>query len=148
MSETQETLTYAGRRRTTRGALAYFYVDAAGAFSGYKKPLTPAAKIGAQILITNVEGKAGSFWTAGEKSPRVVGYLENDPRLLEWALEEKTHVATFIAQRQSKRIAAAGEDPLQQALQPVRAELARMMPDERVAAVGWIMNYLLSGAKR
>lgn len=148
MSETQETLIYAGRRRTTRGALAYFYADEAGALSGYKKPLAAAAKIGAQIVITKADGKPGSFWTAGEKAPRVTGYLDDDPRLLEWAIDEKTHVATFTAERQSKRAAAAGEDPLQKILQPVRAELSRMMPDERAAAVGWIMNYLLTGAKR
>lgn len=139
------TLTYAGRRVTTGGQLAYFYADEDGHLRGFKKALVTGAPIGARVELRSEED--GSYWSAGTNGPRVVGHAE-DPRLIPWAAEDRAAVAEQSARAESKRIARAGVDPLKAQLEPVREALRGMSSDRRGATVGWILQYLLSGVTR
>ena len=146
MNTHEEIRTYAGRRQTTRGTLAYFYLKGDGTFAGHKKPLVPGAPIGTQIAVTFDD--EGQFWIAGANAPRAIGHLDDPDTVQEWSLAEKADVTQVSIQRESKRVAKEGKDPLRAQLDPIRTQLARMSYDRRAATVAWILQYLLGGSAR
>lgn len=146
MTDSEKTVTYAGRRVTTRGTLAYFYAHPDGELRGYAKPLITGAKIGTEITVTAAED--GQFWATGPKAPRASGLVpETDPRLLEWSVDEKGDLTRAAQIREQQRIIKAGADPLRARLSPVREQLQAMSPDRRAAAAGWILTFLLGDAR-
>lgn len=146
MSTHEEIRTYAGRRQTTTGTLAYFYAKDDGTFVGHKKPLVPGTPIGTQIAVTFDE--QGQFWVGGENAPRAIGHLADAEIVQEWSVAEKADVTQVGIRRESKRVAKEGQDPLRAQLDPIRAQLARMSYDRRAATVAWILQYLLGGSAR
>lgn len=145
VTEPVVTYTYMGRRTVRGGKVAYFYLDEQDLEHGYAKPLV-TAKVGALVEVTYCDPDKTQFWARGSKAPRVTGYLpDDDERRIGWSLEDKVTGINRSRQLESERIAKAGTDPLLRHLKPVREEIARMTGDRQVAAVSWIMTYLLTG---
>lgn len=146
MTDAEKTLTYAGRRVTTKGTLAYFYAHPDGELRGYAKPLITGAKVGTQITVTAADD--GQFWATGPQAPRASGQMSaGDPHLLQWSIDEKGDLARATQIREQQRIIKAGADPLRTHLAPVRDRLRTMSPDRRAAAVGWILTFLLGDTR-
>lgn len=141
-------LTYAGRRLTDKGILAYFYFSPAApdTLRGFKRPLLPGLKIGTIVQIQ--QEKDGSYYTAGEYAPRAIGQADHSPELLDWSAEQEADVALHAQRAESKRITAAGSDPMRTRLEPIRNELAAMSSARRAAAIGWIISFLQTGQRR
>lgn len=148
MTTTEIDLTYAGRRLTVKNSLAYFYhsADDPDALRGFKKPLLAGHKIGTVVRIH--QEPDGSFYTGGQLAPRAIGHAQDSPDLLRWSADQEADVALHAQQAESKRIAAAGEDPMRAALAPIRDQLAAMSSARRAAAIGWIITYLQTGQRR
>ena len=148
MTTTEIDLTYAGRRLTQSGALAYFYSSAEDAenLRGFKKPLVLALKIGTIVRLNQDDD--GSYYTGGQLAPRAVGHATDSAHLLTWSAAQEADVAVHAQRSESKRITASGEDPMRAALDPVRLELAGMSSARRAAAIGWIITFLQSGQHR
>ncbi|MFF2053854.1 hypothetical protein ACFVU2_19775 [Leifsonia sp. NPDC058194] len=145
MATTEVQLTYAGRRLTTRGTLAYFYLDPnEGKLRGFKKPLATGLKVGTIIRVHDEDG----YYTSGPLGPVAVGHSSDAAQLLQWSAEQEADVALHAQAADSKRIVAAGNDPMREALEPIRRQLAAMSSARRSAAIGWIITYLQTGQRR
>lgn len=142
-----EAVVYAGRRRTTKGKLAYFYADLVSGADrfGTSKPLYPGCKVGEMLALT-FDGD--SFFIGGAHAPAPKGQIEDTDQILRWQLEERADVALQTRVRETERIVKEGNDVLREQLGPVRDALAGMQIDRRSITVHWIMDYLLTGTVR
>jgi len=141
-------LTFIGRRLTNRDVLAYFYVPVGttGPVQGYAKPLISGLKIGTIVRIQ--QETDGAYFSRGENGPRAIGQEPDSPYLLTWSVEQEADVATHAQAAESKRVVAAGVDPIRTALEPVRAALSAMSPARKAATIGWVISFLQSGKGR
>lgn len=148
MTSTETDLVFVGRRLTTKGTLAYFYVKHGDLddHRGYKKPLVSGHSVGAIIRIHETD--QGSYFTGGDKAPTAIGRFTDDHLLLRWSTEQESHVADHARTAESKRIAKAGDDPIRRQLDPIRDQLATMSSTRRAATIGWIITYLSTGQRR
>lgn len=148
MAITEADLTYAGRRLTVKGVLAYFYFspDDPESLRGFKRPLIAGHKIGTIVRISQDDD--GSYYTSGTLAPRAVGLSDDAAQLLTWSADQEADVALHAQRAESKRIAAAGADPMREALEPIRQELASMSNARRAATIGWIITFLQTGQRR
>lgn len=145
-TEPQISCIYTGRRSLVGGKIAHYYLDDKGADHGYLKPLITGAKVGTIVELTYTDDTLTQFWSSGKNAPRAIGQLPaDDPRLIEWAAEDKAAGIARSRRVEADRITKAGKDPLLHYLEPVRAELARMSGDRQTATVAWILTYLLTG---
>lgn len=145
MATTEVELTYAGRRLTTRNTLSYFYYEASvGKMRGFRKPLMTGLKVGTIIRVHDDDG----VHIAGPLAPVAIGHSTDTDKLLQWSAEQEADVALHAQTVESKRIAAAGNDPMREALEPIRDQLAAMSTARRAATIGWIITYLQTGQRR
>jgi hypothetical protein len=143
---TEHQLVYAGRRLTVRDTLAYFYFSLSdGKLHGYKRPLASGLKVG---TIVRIHEDGDSYYANGPLAPTAIGQFQDQEKLLHWSAAQEADVALHAQKAESKRIASAGIDPMREALDPVRDELASMTSVRRAAAIGWIITYLQTGQRR
>lgn len=140
-----ETRTYAGRRLTSTGALAYFYADDAGELHGHAEPLLGDVPIGTRLEVTR---DGGSVFVAGQHAPRVTGTLDDPGQLLQWIAQEKADCVAAARTREARRLAKTGRDLMREHLDPIRTEISKMSDDRRAATIWWIVQYLATGAAR
>jgi hypothetical protein len=144
VATTETDLTYAGRRLTRRGPLAYFYAQTDSSdLRGFEKPLVTGTKIGTIVRITEEED--GSYYVGGDQRPRVIGQAPDSADLLRWSVAQEADVAEHAIRAREKRMVAEGNDPLRKRLEPIRNELATLPAASRAATIGWIVSYLTSG---
>lgn len=77
--------TYIGRRNTTDGKIAYAYLDEGGSEFWLRKPVRKGAHVGETFVLTFTDETHTSYWTGGERGPRVTGRADVDSEiLLKW----------------------------------------------------------------
>lgn len=145
-AESVETLTYIGRRPGGKGALLYAYLDAAGQAAYYDKALVAATAIGSRVAITHPAGRPTSYYTAGDRAPRLVGFAEDaDPdQLLDWQVRDRAAWQRKADADAAKR-AARRADALEDHVGALVAASAALSWDERTAFASWIAHRIQKG---
>ena len=103
---------YAGRRRGTKHPLIHIYVEEGGKEWIFAKPLVSNLGVGYILEVTNPEGQPEQIYTTGKNGPRVVGFAEDDPRVLGWQVEDRAAYQTKANRDAAKRQEERAKDRL------------------------------------
>lgn len=105
-----ERITYAGRRRGMKTPLVHVYVshEPGGKEWTFKKPLVASLGVGYVLEVTHPDDAPDSIYTKGEHEPRVVGFAEDDERVLGWQIADRAayqvKAEADAAKRQEARV--------------------------------------------
>lgn len=139
---TTEKVTYMGRRFNSKNRLLHFYQAADGESTyGWRGPLVFAQKVGAIIELTHTP--TGTFYSAGEHGPKIIGYMEDQVKRGDWEALSLANGVIYNQRQREKKINRDNPTPVEQAVKLLQFYLTDLPRAEKKAFIAHLLGELL-----